>query len=207
MSIGPSRPLALEKPETIDLKQAARYFGQRGEPDAATASLLERCAVPILAAAAPHAVWLESDVDSLAEAGLLQGEDVYRHLPGCDRDIAAGVASDALGSALAEQMADAAEAELRNAAAGQGRYLTGRYSPGYGDWPITVQPLVAAALDTARRAGLCVTDTNLMTPRKSVTALLGVSEHPVKGHLAGCGHCVLRTRCEYRKRGITCASE
>lgn len=69
-----------------------------------------------------------------------------------------------------------------------GRYLTGRYSPGYGDWPITVQPLVAAALDTARRAGLCVTDSNLMTPRKSVTALLGVSDHPVRGHLAGCGH-------------------
>ena len=122
-------------------------------------------------------------------------------------DIAAGVATDALGSALAEQMADAAEAELRQWAAGQGRYLTGRYSPGYGDWPITVQPLVAAALDTARRAGLCVTDSNLMTPRKSVTALLGVSDHPVRGHLAGCGHCVLRTRCEYRKRGITCASE
>lgn len=91
------------------------------------------------------------------------------------------MASDALGSALAEQMADAAEAELRQWAAGQGRYLTGRYSPGYGDWPITVQPLVAAALDTARRAGLCVTDSNLMTPRKSVTALLGVSDHPVRG--------------------------
>ena len=118
------------------------------------------------------------------EAGLLLGEDVFRHLTGCSHavllavtlgpgvdaqirragvgDIAAGVASDALGSALAEQMADAAEAELRQWAAGQGRYLTGRYSPGYGDWPITV---------------------------------------------AGCGHCVLRTRCEYRKRGITCASE
>ena len=176
MSIGPSRPLALEKPETIDLKQAARYFGQRGEPDAATASLLERCAVPILAAAAPHAVWLESDVKSLAEAGLLQGEDVYRHLTGCDRaillavtlgpgvdaqirragvgDIAAGVASDALGSALAEQAADAAEAELRQWAAKEGKYLTGRFSPGYGDWDIAVQPLVANALDTVRRAGL-----------------------------------------------------
>ena len=46
-----------------------------------------------------------------------------------------------------------------------------------------------------------------MTPRKSITAILGVSDHPVRGHLAGCGHCVLRTRCEYRKRGITCASE
>ena len=64
-----------------------------------------------------------------------------------------------------------------------------------------------AALDTARRAGLCVTENNLMTPRKSITAILGVSDHPVRGHLAGCGHCVLRTRCEYRKRGITCASE
>ena len=122
-------------------------------------------------------------------------------------DIAAGVASDALGSALAEQTADAAEAELRQLAAAEGTYLTGRFSPGYGDWDIAVQPLVAAALDTARRAGLCVTDTNLMTPRKSVTAILGVSDHPVKGHLAGCGHCVLRTRCEYRKRGKTCASE
>ena len=122
-------------------------------------------------------------------------------------DIAAGVASDALGSALAEQAADAAEAQLRQLAAQQDRYLTGRFSPGYGDWDIAVQPLVAEALDTPRRAGLYVTDTNLMTPRKSVTAVLGVSDHPVKGHLAGCGHCVLRTRCPYRERGTTCAGE
>lgn len=100
-------------------------------------------------------------------------------------NIAAGVASDALGSALAEQAAEAAEAELRQWAARQGKYLTGRYSPGYGDWPLAVQPLLAAALDTARRAGLCVTENNLMTPRKSITAILGVSDHPVRGHLGG----------------------
>ena len=261
MSIGPSMPLRLEKPEGIDLAQAARYFGARGGADAATQALLEKCAVPLLAAATPQAVWLEADPDSLTAAGLLPGEDVHKHLTGCGQaillavtlgpgvdaqirragvgDIAAGVASDALGSALAEQAAEAAEAELRQWAARQGKYLTGRYSPGYGDWPLAVQPLLAAALDTARRAGLCVTennlmtprksiagqrrvaaaldtvrkaglcvtDTNLMTPRKSVTALLGVSDHPVKGQLAGCGHCVLRTRCEYRKRGKTCARE
>ena len=229
MSIGPSMPLHLEKPESIDLAQAARYFGARGGADAATQALLEKCAVPLLAAATPRAVWLEADTDSLTQAGILQGEDVQKHLEGCTAalllavtlgprvdaqirragvgDIAAGVASDALGSALAEQAADAAEAELRQWAARQGQYLTGRYSPGYGDWPIAVQPLVAQALDTARRAGLCVTENYLMTPRKSVTAVLGVSDHPVKGHLAGCGHCVLRSRCEYRKRGITCASE
>lgn len=229
MSIGPSMPLRLEKPESIDLAQAARYFGARGGADADTQALLEKCAVPLLAAATPRAVWLEADPDSLTAAGILAGEDVAKHLEGCTAalllavtlgpgvdaqirragvgDIAAGVASDALGSALAEQAAEAAEAELRQWAARQGKYLTGRYSPGYGDWPLAVQPLLAAALDTARRAGLCVTENNLMTPRKSITAILGVSDHPVRGHLAGCGHCVLRTRCEYRKRGITCASE
>ncbi len=229
MQLGAGRPLPVEKPEQIDLAQAARYFGARGEPDTATRALLERCAAPVLAAAAPRAVWLVAGVDALTEAGILCGEDVQKHLEGCAEaillavtlgagvdaqirragigDIAAGVASDALGSALAEQAADAAEAELRNEMARQGKYLTGRFSPGYGDWDIRVQKRVAAALDTPRRAGLCVTDADLMTPRKSVTALLGVSSHPVKGRLAGCGHCVLRQRCEYRKRGKTCASE
>ena len=227
--IGAPQPLVLEKPAAIDTAQAARYFGARGTPDESTMALLEKCAVPLLAVATPRAVWLEADVDALAEAGILRGGDVMKHLEGCPQvlllavtlgpavdaqircagvgDIAAGVASDALGSALAEQAAEAAEAELRQWAAKEGKYLTGRFSPGYGDWDIAVQPLVANALDTVRRAGLCVTDTNLMTPRKSVTAILGVSDHPVKGKLAGCGHCVLRTRCEYRKRGKTCASE
>ena len=205
MAIGVPRPLALEKPQAVDLAQAARYFGAHGEPDAATLALLQKCAVPLLAAATPRAVWLLADTPALTEAGLLPGEDVHRRAG--VGDIAAGVASDALGSALAEQTADAAEAQLRQWAATEGKYLTGRFSPGYGDWDIAVQPLVAAALDTVRKAGLCVTDTNLMTPRKRVTALLGVSDHPVKGQLAGCGHCVLRTRCEYRKRGKTCASE
>lgn len=51
-------------------------------------------------------------------------------------DIAAGVASDALGSALAEQAAEAAEAELRQWAARQGKYLTGRYSRATGTGPL-----------------------------------------------------------------------
>ena len=217
MAIGVPRPLAIEKPQSVDLAQAARYFGAHGEPDAATLALLQKCAVPLLAAATPRAVWLLADTPALTEAGLLPGEDVHKHLAGCGQAIllavTLGPGVDAqirragVGDIAAGVAADAAEAQLRQWAATEGKYLTGRFSPGYGDWDIAVQPLVAAALDTVRKAGLCVTDTNLMTPRKSVTALLGVSDHPVKGQLAGCGHCVLRTRCEYRKRGKTCASE
>ena len=83
MPIGPSRPLNLAKPETIDIRQAARYFGARGEADSATLTLLEKCAAPLLAAATPRAVWLEADVESLTQAGILKGEDIFRHLEGC----------------------------------------------------------------------------------------------------------------------------
>ena len=153
MQLGQSRTLPVEKPEQIDLAQAARYFGARGEADTATMALLQRCAVPLLAAATPRAVWLRAEVKALAEAGILRGSDVMRHLEGCGQaillavtlgpgvdaqirragvgDIAAGVASDALGSALAEQTADAAEAELRQLAAAEGTYLTGLWRLGH----------------------------------------------------------------------------
>ena len=78
--IGAPQPLVLAKPEAIDIAQAARYFGARGEPDDRTMTLLETCAMPLLAAATPRAVWLEADTAALAEAGILRGGDVMKHL-------------------------------------------------------------------------------------------------------------------------------
>ena len=226
MPVPVSRVLALDLPEGIDLGQAARYMGAKDGGDETLRALLERWAPPLRAAAAPRAVWLRAPVGALGD--LWQGSDIQRHLAGCTEavllavtlgpgadaqirragvgDVAAGAASDALASVLAEQAADAAEARLRALAAAEGMYLTGRYSPGYGDWPIGVQPRIAALLDTPRRIGLCVTDTCLMLPRKSITAALGLSRTPVTGRRAGCAHCALRDKCEYRKRGETCES-
>ena len=226
MPVPVSRVLALDLPEGIDLGQAARYMGAKDGGDETLRALLERWAPPLRAAAAPRAVWLRAPVGALGD--LWQGSDIQRHLAGCTEavllagtlgpgadaqirragvgDVAAGAASDALASVLAEQAAEAAEARLRALAAAEGLYLTGRYSPGYGDWPIGVQPRIAALLDTPRRIGLCVTGTCLMLPRKSITAALGLSRTPVTGRRAGCAHCALRDKCEYRKRGETCES-
>lgn len=226
MPVPVSRVLALDLPEGIDLGQAARYMGAKDGGDETLRALLERWAPPLRAAAAPRAVWLRAPIGALGD--LWQGSDIQRHLAGCTEavllavtlgpgadaqirragvgDVAAGAASDALASVLAEQAAEAAEARLRALAAAEGLYLTGRYSPGYGDWPIGVQPRIAALLDTPRRIGLCVTGTCLMLPRKSITAALGLSRTPVTGRRAGCAHCALRDKCEYRKRGETCES-
>ena len=209
----------------INKDEALRYLGWQKELPEENAALYDKAEELFLAAAQPKYYYQVFDKNELGF--LLTGNDIAAHLATSKKivllaatlgsavdmlirrsqieDMALSVIIDALASAAIEEVCDAAAESVHK----EYPHLrqTSRYSPGYGDWPITVQPKVAAVLDTARRAGICVLNTNLMTPRKSVTAILGLSDHPVKGHLAGCGHCVLRTRCEYRKRGKTCASE
>lgn len=54
--------------------------------------------------------------------------------------------------------------------------LTDRYSPGYGDLPLEMQRDVMEALDCGRTVGITLTDSLLMTPSKSVTAIIGMKE-------------------------------
>ena len=49
-----------------------------------------------------------------------------------------------------------------------------RYSPGFGDFGLEYQPYIFEALDCQRAIGLTLTDSFLMSPTKSVTALIGI---------------------------------
>ena len=119
------------------------------------------------------------------------------------RDMGAAVILDACGSAWVESGCDAAEREI--AARFPGQYLTDRFSPGYGDLPLALQSAVLAALDARRRLGIHLSDSFLMTPSKSVTAVIGVSDTPQPARVRGCGYCAMREKCDYRKGGTTCA--
>ena len=121
-------------------------------------------------------------------------------------DIALCAAADATASAAIEPVCDAVEADARARVQAQGNFMTGRYSPGYGDCPLDLQAELCRALDTPRGIGLTVTPQKLLVPRKSVTAILGLADHPVTGTRAGCGRCLLRETCAYLKRGTTCAT-
>ena len=50
-----------------------------------------------------------------------------------------------------------------------------RFSPGYGDFPLEAQREIFALLDCPRRIGLTLNDSLLMSPTKSVTAVIGIS--------------------------------
>ena len=57
-----------------------------------------------------------------------------------------------------------------------GKALRGRFSPGYGDLPLEVQREIFRVLAPAKHIGLCLSDSCVMTPSKSVTAFVGVEE-------------------------------
>ncbi len=56
------------------------------------------------------------------------------------------------------------------------RVLNRRFSPGYGDLSLEVQPQFLKTLGADRQLGLTLTENYLMIPRKSITAILGLFE-------------------------------
>ena len=75
----------------------------------------------------------------------------------------------AIGAERAESLCDLFCDEMKE------KYSTNpRYSPGYGDLPLDIQRDIFAVLDCPRKIGLTLNDSLLMSPSKSVTAIIGV---------------------------------
>ena len=79
--------------------------------------------------------------------------------------------TDALASAVAESLCDYADNLLR----GTGKKPF-RYAPGYGDMPLSYQPAVLEALNADYTLGITLNSSSLMTPMKSITAIMGIKE-------------------------------
>ena len=216
----------------ISKEEAARYMGVKGEPDEAVMELLDRAERLVREKVRPKYVYLETDV-SFTDDGVvlgamsepLTGEDIKRHLQGCNRavmlaatlsqeadklirqaavtNMAESLAIDCICSAAIEQVCDRAEEEIF--AEHPAPYRTWLFSAGYGDLPITLQRGFILALNAQRRIGLTVTDSSLLIPSKSVTAIIGISDVPVKRGGKGCAVCSMRESCEYRRSGRACS--
>ena len=68
---------------------------------------------------------------------------------------------------------DETELEIRRELS-DGETLVSRYSPGYGDYPLSEQQRLLTILDAPRTVGVSLTDTLVMAPSKSVSAVIGV---------------------------------
>ena len=81
---------------------------------------------------------------------------------------------DAIGAERIEALVDALSEELSAEAEGEGYEIKARVSPGYGDLPLSMQRDIFRTLDCSRKIGLTLGETLLMSPQKSVTALIGL---------------------------------
>ena len=81
-----------------------------------------------------------------------------------------------------------------------GLYLRPRFSPGYGDLDISHQWAMFDLLEVEKRLGLSLTQTHMMLPEKSVTAIAGLSDVP-GARVGGCAACA-KTDCPNRRMTI-----
>ena len=79
-----------------------------------------------------------------------------------------------MAGAAIEQICDDVQSEL------QGKMplyrQTWRFSPGYGDLPLALQEELLAAVEAGKRIGLATTQGHMLTPMKSVSAIIGLQD-------------------------------
>ena len=104
----------------------------------------------------------------------------------------------AIGAERIEALCDSYCDQLAQQEEQRGRYLRSRFSPGYGDLPLAMQRELFRVLDCPGKIGLTLNDSMMMSPSKSVTALIGIGEERVECGAEKCAACK-NYDCVYRK--------
>lgn len=218
--------------DSLNKREALRYMGYGSSvPDERTLLMLEECEKALLAVIEPCCIYHVFDVvpvdNGISVCGtsmVLKGRSVSEHLSGCTKavlmaatlsvhaekvirryeatDMTRAVMADSLASAAVEQVCDKAEEEVKQSFSSF--YRTWRFSPGYGDLPLDIQGSFLDILQAQKRIGLNATETNMLIPRKSVTAIIGLSENEIPKGRRGCADCNMKEVCQFRKRGDHC---
>ncbi len=113
-------------------------------------------------------------------------------------DMARVVILQACAAAMLEEYLDCCQEELRREQEEEGYFLRPRFSPGYGDFSIKHQEQILRMLDAPKKIGLSLTDGNMLTPSKSVTAIIGLSRINIPCHVQSCESCE-KIDCNYRR--------
>ena len=212
----------------IDREETKRYAGLRKGQDFPEKLVDEACNI-VMMSKEPQTVWAVYHYDhcnacvQAPNKYFIPGNSLRKHLASATKVIflsatvgemveeassdafakgeyALGMLIDAAATAAVEQTADELERLLANKFAQLGFKMTFRFSPGYGDWDLSEQDKVAK-LANAEAIGVILTDSLMLMPRKSITAVIGLcpdieEETPSKG----CNKCT-KLDCSMRRDG------
>ncbi len=204
----------------IDRREALRYLGcGKRSPDGMTGELLSECEKEVLPLLQPRCCWMVKKISFPGPFsvdigfGPIESVTLSRHLQGChsamlfaatvgigiDRLVgryqrlrpSRAAVIDALGSSAIECWCDDMEVGLLG-----NEVHCSRFSPGYGDFALSCQEPFSRLLDMPRSAGIFLSQSLLMTPSKSVTAVIGIgaASRTCGGKCMDCTreHCIYR---------------
>ena len=159
---------------------------------------------------------------------ILQSDDIYNLLRECDEciimsatlgleiekeirkltytDLTKGIIIDACATTAIEEVCDIVQDSIEKQLLKKHKYITYRYSPGYGDLPIEKNVDINNIVNSQKEIGLTVTSSGIMIPRKSVVALIGVSHKGTNNSKKSCENCNNRHNCNYKKEGDSCGN-
>ena len=208
-------------------KDTLLYLGYKGQiisPE--LNNIIDECLVECKELAMPQFVYERYSLTELNDDILLNnsirlhGNSIQRFLNGCDECYVVAVTLghvltkkiayyqlcnltkasilDACASAYLEIVCDEVSQSIEKKKKKSKRYTTTRFSPGYGDFSLNIQPQLVYLLKADIKIGVTVNDQNLLFPRKSVTALIGVSNKCLNTKNSKCNECSLKN-CVYRK--------
>ena len=218
-------PLGVAIPES----EVRRYMGFRGlvdtspETDAmiakAIASLEKDCSPKYVSKAFP--VTVEGFTVKLADI-TIESRALARNLAGCTECVlfaaTAGPSCDMLvkraavtssayasccqaaGAAAIEAYCDLINDKIKDEYEAKGLYARPRFSPGYGDLALSHQKDWFRLLDITKITGIELTDSLLMIPTKSVTAIIGLSPNKLPCVRQGCEACTMSQTCAFSRK-------
>ena len=219
----------------IDKDEVLRYLYHKNEPlEKNLNDLVDSLIIETLNTARPRFIYNIFTTENnsgifLKNTNLtLKGKDITRHLEKSEKcavlcatlgieiemrinyysktELLKSVILDACASTLIEALCDRAEDSIKKEAEKDGFFITSRYSPGYGDFDISIQKELLNLIEAPKRIGVTVTDSFIMLPRKSVSAVIGFQSEKSKRETDKCSVCNLKENCSFRKGNTYCGT-
>ena len=110
----------------------------------------------------------------------------------------AALCVNAIATAMIEEYAKLFCEEMKDLFKKENLFLRPRFSPGYADFDLKNQSLFINLTNASKLCGITLTDGFMMTPSKSVTAIMGASQKDLLCSISGCEMCS-KKNCEFRR--------
>ena len=121
-------------------------------------------------------------------------------------ELTKGIIIDSCATTAIEEVCDIVQNEIENNILKNGQYLTFRYSPGYGDLSIEKNTEILTILNGQKEIGLTITNSGIMIPRKSVIAIIGITDKKVEQDKTSCSTCKNKSKCKFKKGVNSCGN-